>query len=92
MGGKYESLLYKAIFFCIRRLVDMGAINIMNMDHALAKVNLVIQDAIGVENIIIKHKQPEPEKSETSNQPVIRPMIIITAVTNGRDPSGCFHA
>ena len=66
MGGKYESLLYKAIFFCIRRLVDMGAINIMNMDHALAKVNLVIQDAIGVENIIIKHKQPEPEKSETS--------------------------
>ena len=92
MCGRYENLLYKVIFFCLRRLVDMGAINNGNMYYAPAQCYLVIQDAIGVENIIIKHKQPEPEKSETSNQPVIRPMIIITAVTNGRDPSGCFHA
>jgi len=89
MGGRYENLLYKAIFF-LRRLVDMGAINNGNIYYALTRCYLVIQDAIGTENII--SEQPVPEKTETKGQPVIIPGMIITAVTNRRDKSGCFNA
>ena len=89
MGGRYENLLYKAIFF-LRRLVDMGAINNGNIYYALTRCYLVIQDAIGTENII--SEQPVPEKPKTEGQPIIIPGMIITAVTNSRDESGCFNA